>query len=168
MGVLWSSLRDAQSLDENQAMRIVLKSGRSTVAILLLLAGATLAWASGATFVISGLGISLGEGKDVDDGGKELHRLRGTATVGAPFTLTAQGMVLPRGGKAEPGEPEAGTWSFDAKRFDKLVPVAPADKTKLPLGLEAKAPGTARVRFAGKILGYDRAFEVVIDVVEKK
>ena len=34
--------------------------------------------------------------------------------------------------------------------------------------LEPTSAGAARVRFAGKILGYERAYEILIDVVEKK
>ena len=140
---------------------------RVALTAILLLAGATAAWASGATFAISGLGISLGEGKEVVDGGKDLQRYSAKATVGKDFTLTAQGMIMPRGGKAQPGEPDAGAWSFDEKQFKKLVLEAPKDKTKIVIRLEPTAAGMARVRFAGKILGYDRTFEILIDVAQK-
>lgn len=149
-------------------MRNISIHRRAMFAVLLLLASVTAAWASSATFAITGLGIALGEGKDVEVGGKELQRFTAKAEMGKPFTLTAQGMVLPRGGKAEPGEPEAGAWSFDEKQFKKLPPAAAADKTKIVLRLEPIAAGAARVRFAGKILGYDRSFEVLIDVAESK
>lgn len=149
-------------------MQEVSTGKRAAFAVILLLTSVTAAWASGATFAITGQGIALGEGKDVLEGGKELHRFRAKATLGMPFTLTAQGMILPRGGKAEPGEPEAGAWSFDAKQFKKLTHKATKDKTKVVIRLEPTAAGTARVRFAGKILGYDRSFEILIDVAEKK
>ena len=141
---------------------------RAAFAVILLLAVATAAWASGATFAITGQGISLGEGKEVVEGGKELQRYQAKATVGIPFTLTAQGIVLPRGGKAEPAAPEAGAWTIDEKQFKKLKPEGAADKTKVVLRLDPTVAGTTRVRFAGKILGYDRVFEIVIDVAEKK
>lgn len=141
--------------------------GAAALAILLL-AGATAAWASGATFAVSGQGIALGEGKEIEENGKEVVRFHGKATVGTPFTLTAQGMVLPRGGKAQPGEPDAGAWSAAGKQFKTLPPAGPADKTKIAIRLEPIAAGTARARFEGKILGYERTYEVVIDVAEKK
>jgi hypothetical protein len=142
---------------------------RTAFAVLVLLVGVTAACASSATFAITGQGITLGEAKEVVEGGKEQPpRYHAKATVGKPFALTAQGIVLPRGGKAEPGEPETGTWSFDVKSFKKLAPEAPADKTKIGIRLEPTAPGTMRVRFEGKILGYERAFDVLIDVAGTK
>jgi len=141
---------------------------RTALAIVFLLASVTAAWASGATFAITGVGISLSEGKDVEEGGKELQRFLGKAIVGKPLTLVAQGMILPRGGVPVAGEPEAGVWSFDEKQLKKLALAAAADKTKIVIRLEPLVAGPARVRFAGKILGYERAFEVSIDVAEAK
>ncbi len=146
-------------------MRTISTRARVAVAALALLVGITAAWASGATFAITGQGITLGEANEVTEGGTvQPPRFHARAAVGRPFTLTAQGMVQPRGGNAQPGEPDAGAWTFDAKRFKKLAPDAPADKTKVVLRLEPTAAGPARVRFAGKILGYDRAFDILIDV----
>jgi len=141
---------------------------RAAFAVVVLLVGATIAWASGATFAITAVGIPLGEGKDVEEGGKELQRYLAKATVGKAFTLTAQGMILPRGGKPEPGEPDSGAWSFDEKQFKKLATEGPADKTKVVLRLEPTAAGKAAVRFKGKILGYERSFEILIDVAAKE
>jgi len=149
-------------------MMISSSSRRAAFAALLLLLGVTAAWASSATFAITGQGITLGEAKEVAEDGKEIQRYHAKAAVGKPFTLTAQGIILPRGGKAEPGEPEAGAWSFDDKSFKTLAPEAKADKTKIVIRLDPTAPGTTRVRFAGKILGYDRNVEIMIDVAEKK
>src|SRR4051794_10085012 len=111
---------------------------RLALATLILLAGATVAWASGATFAITGQGITLGEAKEiVVDGKPQPPQFSAKAEVGEPFTLTAQGMVLPRGGKAEPSEPEKGAWTFDAKHFKQLPPEAnKADKTTVVLRLE--------------------------------
>lgn len=140
------------------------------LSLLTVLAGVTTVWASGATFAITGQGIKLGEAKEVQENGKELPpRFHAKAELGKPFTLTAQGMVLPRGGKPAPGEPEAGAWSFDAKQFKRLPEdKKQVDKTKIVVQLEPTAVGESRVRFTGKILGYDRTFDVLVDVVAPK
>lgn len=140
---------------------------RAMLAILIVGGSGMALWASGATFAVTGSGISLGQGKDVDDGGKEIHRFVAKTTVGTPFSLTAQGIVLPRGGKPAPGEPDSGAWTFDAKTFKKLNFDGAADKTKINVRLEPTAAGMARVRFVGVILGYERTIEVLIDVAEK-
>lgn len=135
---------------------------------LALLATATLvgvALASGATFAITGDAVQLGAAKEEGD----LVRIPAKAELGKPFTLVAQGIVLPRGGTPQPGEPDAGAWTFDEKRFKRLPPDGKqADKTKVVVRLEATAAGVAPVRFAGKILGYERTFEVLIDVADRK
>src|SRR5262245_53548366 len=125
----------------------------AALAILAVLGGATVAWASGATFAITGKGIALGEAREVQEGGKpQPPRFHATAELGKPFTLTAQGMVLPRGGKAQPGQPDAGAWSFDRKRFKQLtVDKKQADPTTIVIRLEPTAAGRSRVRFVGKI-----------------
>ena len=140
------------------------------LAILAVFAGGTNAWASGATFAITGQGITLGAAEEVQEDGKpQPPRFQARAEVGKPFTLTAQGMVLPRGAKAQPGEPDAGAWTFDEKRFKRLSPDGPpADKTKVLLRLEPTAVGTSRIRFAGKILGYERTFDVLVEAVDRK
>lgn len=139
---------------------------RAALAIGVLLAGVTAVWASGATFVIMGTGITLKETKTVEEGGKEVQRFEAKAGKGKAFTLSAQGIVLPRGGKEQPGEPDSGAWTFDEKRFKKLAAEGAADKTKITLRLEPTMAGPARVQFNGKILGYKRTFEIMIDVME--
>lgn len=139
---------------------------RAGLAILAVLAGVGTALASGATFSVTGQGIVLGEpGEDGDNP----IRIKAKAERGKPFTLVARGLVLPRGGKAQPGEPEAGKWDFDEKHFKKLPPDGKtADKTKVVIRLVPTAAGTSRVRFAGKILGYEKTFDVLIEVGERK
>jgi len=99
-----------------------LSTGRQlSLAVLMLLASPSTAWASGATFAIQGEGITLGKAKETHQDGKPLPpQFSARAELGKPFTLTAQGMVLPRGGKAQPGEPDSGAWSFDKKSFKRL------------------------------------------------
>lgn len=139
---------------------------RAGLAILAVLAGVGVALASGATFSVTGQGIVLGEPKEDGDGPV---RIKAKAELGKPFTLVAQGMVLPRGGKPQPGEPDEGTWAFDEKKFKKLPPDGKAaDKTKVAVRLEPTAAGTSRVRFSGKILGRERKFEVVVEVAGLK
>jgi hypothetical protein len=139
---------------------------RLAVAVLVILAGVTTALASGATFAISGQGIALSDAKGLPEDGMQFHA---KAELGKPFTLTAQGMVLPRGGKPEPSAPEAGTWTFDDKTLKRLTPdKKDADKTKIAIRLEPTAVGTTRVRFAGKILGYERSFDVIVEVIAPK
>ena len=148
-------------------MRTISARGRVAIAVLVLLAGVPAAWGSSATFVITGHGITLGAAKDVEGGAEQPLRFHARATVGKPFTLTAQGVVLPRGGKAQPGEPDAGAWTFDGKRFKAVAPAARADKTKVVIRLEPTAPGPSHIRFTGTILGYERVFEVLVEVAER-
>jgi hypothetical protein len=139
---------------------------RFRLAILAVFAGAGIALASGATFSVTGQGIVLGEPRE--DGDNPIL-IKAKAELGKPFTLVAQGLILPRGGKAQPGEPEAGKWTLDEKHFKTLPPDGQAtDKTKVVLRLEPTAAGMSRVRFAGKILGYERTFEVLIEVADRK
>lgn len=145
-------------------MRATSIRGVFTFLALLLFVPAVAA--SGATFEIRGQGIVLGEPKEVHEDGKPLPpRFHARAEVGKPFTLTAQGMVLPRGGKPSPGEPEAGSWSVDEKHLKRLPMDKKGDKTIVGVRLEPTAPGLARVRFTGRILGYDHTFDVLVEVV---
>jgi hypothetical protein len=145
---------------------------RKAVALALLgvLAGGTAAWASGATFAITGQGIALGEAKEAHEGGKpQPPRFHARAELGKPFTLTARGVALPRGGKPQPTPPDAGAWAFDAKHFKRLAAdPKQADKTTVVIRLEPTAAGRSRVRFVGKVLGYERTFDVLIDVAAPK
>jgi hypothetical protein len=55
------------------------------------------------------------------------------------------------------------------KSFKRLTPDKKlADKTTLVIRLEPIAVGQARVRFAGQILGYDRTFDVLVEVEAAK
>lgn len=139
------------------------------LAAVLVLAGGSAVWASGASFVLSGKGIDLGKAEEVVENDKPLVRHHAKIEAGKPFTLTAQGMVFPRGAaKGSPSEPESGAWSFDEKRFEKATPEKKADKSEVVIALKPTATGKSRVRFTGKILGYERTFEVVIEVTAKK
>jgi hypothetical protein len=137
-----------------------------TLVILGMLVSVGSIWASGATFAITGQGIVLGAEKEGEDG---VSRIRTTAVVGKAFTLVAQGLALPRGGKPQPTEPEAGAWKFDAKHFKQLEPVGkPGDKTQVAIRLEPLVAGPARIRFTGKVLGYERQVEVQVEVTARK
>ncbi len=132
------------------------------ITVLLLLP--SLSWASGATFEIRAVGITLGEAKEAIEDEKDLIRITTKAQVGKPFTLMAQGMALPRGGKAEPIKPDSGKWSYDEKAFKTLKPAQKEDPTIVPLAVEASTPGTFRFRFEGKVLGYPKIVVVVVEV----
>lgn len=138
---------------------------RIGLALLAMAALVGVALASGASFAITGDGVQLGATKDDADP----VRIPAKAELGKPFTLVAQGIVLPRGGTPQPGEPDAGSWTFDEKRFKRLqADGKSADKTKVIVRLEPTAVGASPVRFTGKILGYERTFEVVVDVADRK
>jgi hypothetical protein len=130
-----------------------------------LLAGGGVAGASGAAFKISGVGADLGR---PDDEGAEVPKFRAKLKVGQTVTLVAEGVVLPRGGAAAPGEIDAGAWLFDDEAF-KLVPPEKArpDKTRAVVALAALRPGTTRVRFVGEILGRYRKYDVIVEVAAK-
>jgi|GEM_PF-5402067 len=137
---------------------------RNSAALAFLLFVPALSLASGATFEIRATGIKLGEPKEVFEDGKDLIRFSTKAQVGKPFTLTAQGMALPRGGKAEPIEPDSGKWTFDEKALKKLKPDVKADPTIIAITVEPTAAGTVRLQFEGKVLGYPKIFVVVVEV----
>lgn len=141
-----------------------------TLSVLTILVGVSAAWASSANFEITGQGIALGEAKEVHENGKPLPpQFHANAEVGKPFTLIAQGMALPRGAKAQPCEPDSGSWNFSDKSF-KEVPLEKkqTDKTMIVLHLEPTATGHSRVRFTGKVLGYERTFDVFVEVLPAK
>jgi hypothetical protein len=134
----------------------------------LVLGFAATVYASGATFAVTGQGVKLSEGKETEEGGKEVIRIETKAEVGKAFTLTAQGMVMPRGGAAQPGEPEEGKWTIDEKHFKRVEAPKDADKTKISIRIEPTKVGSSHVRFAGKILGYERNIDIVVEVTAKK
>ena len=43
-----------------------------------------------------------------------------------------------------------------------------ADKTKTVVALKALKVGQTRVRFVGNILGYDRKYDVIVEIAEAK
>jgi hypothetical protein len=138
------------------------------LAALTSLVVVSAAWASSANFVISGKGIELGKAKE--DGDKP-PVFSAKAEVGKPFTLTAQGRAYGRGDlKGSPIAPDSGAWSFDDKAFEKVAPDKnkKADKSEVVVTLKPTKAGTSRVRFPGKVLGYERTFDVVIEVAAKK
>lgn len=142
--------------------------GKWAFGLFFLLAVTATVYASGATFAVTGQGVKLSEGKETEEGGKEVIRIETRAEIGRAFTLTAQGMVMPRGGNAQPGEPEEGTWTIDEKHFKRVAVPKDADKTKISVRLEPTVAGASHVRFVGKILGYERNIDVVVEVTAKK
>lgn len=116
------------------------------------------------------MGIELGKAEEVSKDGQPLPpRFLTRAELGKPFTLLAQGIVLPRGGSEQPGEPDCGAWLFDDTAF-KLLPHDKklTDKHTIAIRLQPTAVGRTRVRFVGTILGYERTFDVILEVTAPK
>ena len=88
--------------------------------------------------------------------------------LGREFLLSAQGVVLPKGGKEQPAEPDSGTWAFDDKVFKHLPHEAKRFDKTFVVRLRPTAVGTTRVRFVGRILNYERTFDVMVEVVPAK
>ncbi|MCE9561493.1 MAG: hypothetical protein K8U57_05510 [Planctomycetes bacterium] len=141
-----------------------LKRFSGVLAAVLMTAG--IAHASGAGFTLSAVGATLGK---VEDENAEIPKYRVKLEVGQTLTLAAQGQVIPRGQPAQPGEPDAAAWLFDDTAFT-LEPLekGKADKTKSVIALKAAKAGQTRVRFVGNILGYERKFDVMVEVVAAK
>jgi hypothetical protein len=130
---------------------------------LLLITTCSVVQSSGAGFKISAVGQSLGE---ADEAGEiSVYHLQ--MQVGQTVTFVSQGIVMPRGQPSQPSEPEAGEWLFDDTIF-QLLPYDKNqfDKTQIPVALKAlrNVIGQTRVRFVGKILGYDRKYDVLVQV----
>src|SRR5688572_17018677 len=118
------------------------------LAFIVALAASSAALASGAGFLVSGKGIDLGKPEEAVEKGEEVHRYKARAEVGKPFTLTAQGVVYPRGAvKGQPSEPDSGAWAFDGKAFKKSVAGGKAGETEVAVTLTPLAAGISRVRF---------------------
>ncbi|MBM4073154.1 MAG: hypothetical protein FJ271_30165 [Planctomycetes bacterium] len=132
--------------------------------LVTLLAAASSVGASGATFEMQARGIKLGKAKEAVEDGKDLLRIHAKAQVGKAFTLTAQGIILPRGGKAQPGEPDSGKWTIDEKAVKKLKVEKKDDKTTISIRVEPTSVGTTRLRFVGSILGYQKTIDVIVAV----
>jgi hypothetical protein len=139
-------------------------SARYLIAFATVLAALGAAQASGAGFKLSAVGVDLGK----PDENAEIPTYKVKVKAGQTVTLVAEGVVVPRGGAAGPGDIDAGAWLFDDAAF-KLVPPekVKSDKTKMVVALTALKPGTYRVRFVGDILGRYHKFDVMVEVVEK-
>jgi hypothetical protein len=140
-------------------------SKRCLLSVAAVLVACGVAQASGAGFKLSAVGVDLGK---PDDENAEIPKYKVKARVGQTVTLVAEGVVMPRGGAAAPGDIDAGAWLFDDEAF-KLVPPekVKSDKTRAVVALSALKPGTSRVRFVGDILGRYHKFDVMIEVVGK-
>jgi hypothetical protein len=139
------------------------------LSLVAILAAASAVHASGAGFVVGGKGIDLGKPEEAVEKGETVYRYKAKAVVGKPFTLTAQGVVYPRGAvKGQPSAPDSGAWGFDAKALKKSATKGKADRTEVAVTLTPRAAGASRVRFVGKILGYDRSYEVLVEAADPK
>ncbi|HYT89029.1 MAG TPA: hypothetical protein VEL76_09995 [Gemmataceae bacterium] len=138
---------------------------RTFIAVALLLTSASVAWASSAGFAIRVEGIDLGKA----DESKEPPQFRVTLQQGQTISLIAQGMAYPRGGAPSPTEPEAGAWLFDDAVFRLQPPTKKHDdKTVIPIRLIAEKVGIARVRFVGIVLGYEKRYDLIVEVIATK
>jgi hypothetical protein len=120
---------------------------------------------SGAGFMITARDQHLTEADEME--GNPAYNVQ--MQVGQTLTLVSQGIVMPRGQPSQPSEPDAGTWLFD----DAVFQLLPYDKnnfdnTQVPIALKAlkSVVGQTRVRFVGNILGYDRTYDVFVQVKE--
>lgn len=135
----------------------------TAISAAILLVGATSAFASSANFTLTAHGAKL----VAADASADIPQFTATLEAGQTATFVAQGVVLPRGGKPQPAEPDAAAWLFDDSVFH-LVPTdkEKLDKTRSAVTLKALKPGTSRVRFIGNILGYERKIDIAITVRE--
>lgn len=133
---------------------------------LLALAAALLpsvALASGAGFTIAA---DRNLGKPTED---EIPAYTLKLDVGQTVSLSSQGVVLPRGGAAQPSEADAAAWLFDDAVLQLVPPEKKnTDKTKTTISLKGLKAGKTRVRFVGNILGYEKKYDVLVEVVEAK
>ena len=142
---------------------------RALFAVVAGLACATAALASSANFVVTAAGVELGKPEEVTEKDRTVMRYSVKAEVGKPFTLTAQGRAYGRGDtKGRPTAPESGAWSFDGKVMAKGKDGKKADESEVVVTLTPSAAGKSVVRFTGKVLGYERTVEVVVEAVETK
>jgi hypothetical protein len=138
-------------------------------AFVLLITACDMVQSSGAGFTITTIGQHLGA---IDETGEiPIYNLQ--MQVGQTVTFVSQGIVMPRGKSSQPSEPDAGAWLFDDTAF-QLLPndKNQFDKTQITVTLKAldNVLGQKRVRFVGSILGYDRKYDVLVEVTgqEKK
>ena len=140
-------------------------TSRLTLCAVLALAAGGSAHASGAGFTITAEGKDLGKADET--GEIPVYRIK--LEVGQTVTFVSQGVAMPRGAAAQPAEADAAAWLFDDAAF-QLVPHEKknADKTKTAVALKALKAGRTRVRFVGNVLGYDRKYDVIVEVLEAK
>jgi hypothetical protein len=134
---------------------------RAAILGLSLLANAAFAGSGG--FIIRGKGIELGEAREMPQPEPPIYSSR--TKKGQTFTLTAQGTASSRGQAGQPYEPDSGAWTYDRKMFTAApAKKAPVDKTAISIRLKAAKTGKSRIRFAGKVLGYESKFDVDVEV----
>lgn len=134
-----------------------------------------LVWGSSATFIIHGVGVDLGEAKAVevkDSEGRNQYiaQFQTKLERGQSFTLIAQGMAYPKGKvDGDPFEPDSGEWLFDKQMFQAIPDdKKPYNKTKIVIHLKALRGGQSLIQFKGRILGYDKEFDIVTQTSEEK
>ncbi|CAF0735755.1 unnamed protein product [Adineta steineri] len=119
---------------------------------------------SGAGFIITAVDHDLGEANESE----EIPTYNFQMQVDQTITFVSQGIVMPRGKPSQPSEPEAGDWLFDDTIF-QLLPNEknPFDNTQVPITLKALRTivGQTRIRFVGNILGYDRKYDILIEII---
>ena len=141
---------------------------RSLLSFAVLLAAGSVALAGGANFYIRAEGLAPAKaGEDIAKAGVFREKIAGKGTVGKPFTLVAQGMVLPRGGKPSPAA-GTGAWTYDEKAFTKAGALPKGGKGAIAVTLTPKKAGTYRITFAGEVLGYKTTLEAVVEVAGAK
>ncbi|CAF3961847.1 unnamed protein product [Adineta steineri] len=134
------------------------------VGFLLFITVYDVVQSSSAGFTITAVGQSL----DLLDEAGEIPSYHCQMKVGQTVTFVSQGYVAPRGKPNQPSKPDAGEWLFDDHVF-QLLPSEKNlfDKTQLPVMLKAltNVAEQTHVRFVGKILGYNRKYDVLVDIV---
>ncbi|HVF10504.1 MAG TPA: hypothetical protein VNA16_06865 [Abditibacteriaceae bacterium] len=154
---------------------------RASRARLLILTSLVLAMsnaparASSANFVLSSQDIDLGQPEEVFENGQpQPPRYATKVELGQPFTLIAQGWVYPRSSdpkvaKGSPATAEAARWRFDDEDFKLLEHDARHfDETMTVVRLQPTTIGRTRIRFQGQVLGYERTFDILIDIIAAK
>ena len=144
--------------------------GCRVAALLVFLGCAGSAWGSSAGFVLRAQGVDLGKPEEEDENGQpQPPRYHVKVERGKPFTLVAQGMAYPRGGAAQPTEPDKGVWRFDAEDFTALAKGGKEfDNTMIVVRLRPEVIGRTRIRFAGEVLGYKHTFDILVDIITPK
>lgn len=144
------------------------------IGLMLAMSGAP-AWASSADFVLSSQGIELGQPEQViENNNAQPPRYATKVEVGQPFTLFAQGWAYPRSrdpevAKGSPHEADAARWRFDDEDFKLIAHDAKQfNKSMTVIQLEPLTIGRTRIRFNGKVLGYQRTFDILVDIIAAK